>query len=293
MNMVPGITGLVDKHNRINSSMSTFTTIYYSNGYSTDCTRDHGKVTATECMLYWCIQSLSTEVKSSVLTETSTSPRSMIHNTTQPRREFYLDDNGVRYYVSKDGGFGAQGVESFLMNDIFSAGNATNKYGTNAGASNDIVSILSNKAFDHYGNSKSTGNTTGTAGLSEIVTRVADSMSANIRTAVTYDNTSRPAIGTTWEQETFINVRWPWLILPLLLDVLALVFLVFVVVSTKRSNTQVWKSSQMVTIFHGFTFREQMDMEKAHGMIDMEDVARSIEVRLVPTGEGKRLSKVP
>jgi Protein of unknown function (DUF3176) len=58
-------------------------------------------------------------------------------------------------------------------------------------------------------------------------------------------------IGTTWALESHIVVQWLWLLLPLIMVLLALLFLVFVMLQTGKSGIPSWRSSALAVMKHG------------------------------------------
>jgi hypothetical protein len=89
-----------------------------------------------------------------------------------------------------------------------------------------------------------------------------------------------PFMGTAYELQAYIAIRWIWLAFPASLLVLTLLFLVFIVAQSAESGVAVWKSSPLVLLFHGLN---TSSVEQVHGVIeiaDMEDHARTMEVSL-------------
>ena len=83
--------------------------------------------------------------------------------------------------------------------------------------------------------------------------------------------------------ETMINVRWPWMVLPVALVALATGFLVAVI--WKSRGKVVWKSAVLAGMFHGFD-------GGAGKVSEMDSRARKMKVRLGQHGEGTKLVEV-
>jgi len=62
---------------------------------------------------------------------------------------------------------------------------------------------------------------------------------------------STPQYGTVWEEETYVHIRWLWLILPITLAPMSLFFLLSAIWISSHRNVKVWKSSILAIIFHG------------------------------------------
>ncbi|KAE9378301.1 hypothetical protein N431DRAFT_500971 [Stipitochalara longipes BDJ] len=54
--------------------------------------------------------------------------------------------------------------------------------------------------------------------------------------------------GTEYYLQTYLLVRWDWLIFPVLLIVLALILLIATIIQSKRRRTGVWKASSLATL---------------------------------------------
>jgi hypothetical protein len=114
--------------------------------------------------------------------------------------------------------------------------------------------------------------------LSSVMAEVATSFSTYLRSLPGPNNR---AIGTAWKMETFIHVRWGWLILPILVVLMGVAFLLSAIIRTRR--LAVWKSSILAILFHGLG---EQHTRQAQGLIEMEGTAKGIRVRLKRTREG-------
>ena len=86
-------------------------------------------------------------------------------------------------------------------------------------------------------------------GLLSSIYSLATGPSIDIRT-----NPGGPAdvvVGTAWQDATYVRVRWGWLILPLILEVIGAFSLVSTIFLSIRSGTPVWKSSLLGPLFLG------------------------------------------
>jgi hypothetical protein len=85
--------------------------------------------------------------------------------------------------------------------------------------------------------------------LSQDLEAVATSTTNMVRQSV---NTTAVA-GTVWTTEVYIHVNWAWLVYPVALLLLAILFLVGTMVSSARGSRAVWKSSSLALLLHGLT----------------------------------------
>ena len=95
-----------------------------------------------------------------------------------------------------------------------------------------------------------------------------------------------PATGTATREQTFIKVRWAWLILPLMLEALAVAFLTGVIVKTVKGDVPAWKASALALVFHGPAPDDaQMDTLPRYTVGEMERSARVLSMRLKKINE--------
>lgn len=96
-----------------------------------------------------------------------------------------------------------------------------------------------------------------------------------------------PVIGTVWENQTCIRVRWAWISLPAGLLLSTIIFLVLAVLRTKSKETPVWKSSVLAVLFNGVDLRQGDG--PALGLDEIRAAADKTNVRLAETKNGLRL----
>lgn len=120
-----------------------------------------------------------------------------------------------------------------------------------------------------------------------LMDRLADSMTNYMRTA---DQNSSNIIGEVNGVQTCVRVEWPWLALPAVLVVATCLLLVATIVATARkANANVWKSSPLAYLFHGFTDEARMGAQGGLITVDeMDAVAGRKDVVLTERGEGWR-----
>jgi hypothetical protein len=112
-----------------------------------------------------------------------------------------------------------------------------------------------------------------TGDLGQLMGNVADSLTNYIR-----HGSSIPYYGTAWDTENYVHVRWVWLILPMALAPVALLFLLSAIWLSSRWNTKVWKSSSLATIFHGF--ERPIDTINLNWQSEMDELSKQFRVRL-------------
>ena len=97
------------------------------------------------------------------------------------------------------------------------------------------------------------------------------------------------AVGTASKTISHIHVRWPWLLLPLFMIVLASVLLVLTVWQSRRWNIPSWRSSALAVMEHG-VHRSQERLNNRAIMAEVENLsdlgawAQEVKVGLKKTG---------
>ena len=75
----------------------------------------------------------------------------------------------------------------------------------------------------------------------------------NIATTMTSyfrDSSNATVTGQAGQSEFYVHVNWPWVIFPVFLVIAATIFLMLVMVETKRLGARVWKTSELALFFH-------------------------------------------
>lgn len=85
--------------------------------------------------------------------------------------------------------------------------------------------------------------------LTTQISNLAVSMTNNIREQ--NSSHSSPVLGTTWETETYVHVRWRWLSFPLVVLFLSLLFLLGSIIETTQSKVMIWKTNNLAILSHG------------------------------------------
>ncbi|KAF2146994.1 uncharacterized protein K452DRAFT_330335 [Aplosporella prunicola CBS 121167] len=89
----------------------------------------------------------------------------------------------------------------------------------------------------------------------EMVSNITESITNHIRTG---PNTTT-VNGAVYYLETYVVIRWYWLILPGFLVVLSLIFFILTVLLDTKRNTPPWKSSLVPLLFYGLQGCEEWE----------------------------------
>lgn len=114
--------------------------------------------------------------------------------------------------------------------------------------------------------------------LRHLMESVAASLSSHIRSV-----SSEAVPGKVWAMETYVHVRWIWLMLPMALAPASLLFLLTAIWTSKNGGVGIWKSSGMAVIFHGL--EKPLYANDLHRQSTMEKTWKEIVVRLQRTGD--------
>lgn len=108
------------------------------------------------------------------------------------------------------------------------------------------------------------------------------------------DSHSIPLSGSIVTDETRIQVRWPWLLLPWLLNVATVILLVLTIWKTRREQVPLWKTS-FLTALLPLLEDEQQTASRGDKVSEIGKVAQGVNVVLddYDVNGRLRLRKVP
>ena len=109
--------------------------------------------------------------------------------------------------------------------------------------------------------------------ISELMAGVSQSMTTTIR-----QKSTDTAKGTVWNTQSFVHVRWRWIILLLVLEVLSATFLAIIIVLSTRSEIPAWKSSALPVLRCRLTASAARSMDAVQQVHDMQHVGDEIAV---------------
>jgi hypothetical protein len=126
------------------------------------------------------------------------------------------------------------------------------------------------------------------AGFPGVMDNIAASMSLNMRT-LPYQ--PAPVRGRAFSSESHAVVTWPWLILPALELLGSLVFLVAVILESRKANLSPWLNNALAYFFHGLD-GQPPQAELSQSQETMEREAKGLLMEFQPHREGGRLMLV-
>lgn len=119
--------------------------------------------------------------------------------------------------------------------------------------------------------------------ISETFARLAKSVTDQLRIS----EGGHMVSGIALDKQTFVEVRWLWMILPLLVLVLASGLLAATVWTAAKQKAPVWKSSTLAVLLHNLDGLRDEDL-RISTLEDLERLAERIDVTL-EQGHGRRL----
>ena len=261
---------------------------------------------ASECSLYWCINTYSAESRNTIFTETlqnswfNPSPRfetsdfvrtgsESTYNITPPTGSA-KDKSNIKlidadapdalpiapdgFYLVNQEDSGSVGSNAGWLGDLLTGDVSDND--RRLASSIDILGEMANNR----------------SRIAYVFERLANELSIALRIERRYsinsdlpgDEGTGEALGVTYTNQTIVKVRWAWLALPAALLSMSWILLASTMFTTMRSNLQVWKSNPLALMFHS-TLKEHQSASWGH-LVEMEKMAKQIRVRLTLKDEG-------
>jgi hypothetical protein len=123
--------------------------------------------------------------------------------------------------------------------------------------------------------------------LTEHMRRLATSMTNVMRSSVSKEMVP----GRAFSRESYVDVRWQWLTLPLGLLFVALIFLAATIVKSaiERDRVGVFKTSAYATLLYGLPDEMQNKITRSGSIGTPRSKAKELKVRLQPN-QGWRVS---
>lgn len=84
-----------------------------------------------------------------------------------------------------------------------------------------------------------------------------------------------PVLGTETAMKVFVRVNWVWIILPVVLQVAAAVFISETVVESRYKRIRSWKSSLLAVLFLGMKMTNKIQHNGVDRWIDMLNIAET------------------
>lgn len=250
-------------------------------------------ISATECALYFCVHTYKTSVdngkfRENLVATDATSNYDLVNGATDntvliPETCYW---NGTQYQAPYEDDANANEHCRYNISWLSPLALSNSLQPLLKGSGSLFVSNRpdwsSETARAIYGN---TGNITE---ISDLFSSLASALTTHARSKVCDARVN----GTTWTVESYVHVRWPWMILPGALVVFTLSFFVATIFNTRHQF--IWKSSPLALLFSNITVEEEethaRERFEVHPHLSkMEKTSQKIKARLETTANGVRL----
>ena len=243
---------------------------------------------ARQCTLSACVQTLETTVSNGVLAErtvgieTNTTVLGNTDLTDGHDHDVYVaGKDGTQYQLSIQAMLGMRGWFSTLFRNGSASRSASafNRTITdNSVVVNLTVGISSGETFfdsdivtAFYWNYYEYAS-----GRDLLVNDTATSMTVAFRSF----SGAAPVSGRAIYTESYVQVRWGFAIVPIFVVFGAAVFLLAMIYQSRKSTTQVWKSSALAMLFHGLDDNAKNHFVHARSLQEQNAQARATKVQL-------------
>ncbi|KAI0189240.1 hypothetical protein F4808DRAFT_45634 [Astrocystis sublimbata] len=252
---------------------------------------------ARQCSLSACVQKLETKVSNGVMTEKTIDTKT--NNTVLDISN--LDDGQDHnvYVTGEDGTQYQLGIEAMLsmrgwFATLFANGSASRSAAAynrtitdNSVVVNLTVGISSGETFfdsdivtAFYWNYYEYAD-----GLDLLVSDMATSMTVAFRSFMG----AEPVQGRAIYTESYVHVRWGFAVVPIVVVIGAALFLFATIFQSEKSKTQIWKSSSLAMLFHGFDSGAKTYFADTRSLKEQRAQARTTKVQLLESDDGNLL----
>lgn len=244
-------------------------------------------ISATECALYFCIKTYRATVQEGEFSETVSKVSTASNASSSSLGDFALTPDVC--YVN--GTRREKPYTKFAEDCTYNV-----NWLSRLALSNSLSPLLQGKGSLFVSNRPSWKPETleavyGTQGNYTDITSVFESLARSLTLQARSKVCKSAVTGITWTVQSFVHVRWPWMILPGALVVLSGFFLVVTILHTR--NQYIWKSSPLALLFSGLTVDSPEPLKADPTLKGMEDTSRKMELLLETSAEGVRLKAVP
>ena len=114
-------------------------------------------------------------------------------------------------------------------------------------------------------------------------------LAISMTTAFRGFNGAVPKNGKSITTESYVHVRWGFAVLPIAAVLATLVFLLASMTMTHTSDTQAWKSSALVSLFHGLDYQTRDRCGAEDSLSEKKKQAKTVKVQLYNDGRNETL----
>ncbi|KAJ5273232.1 hypothetical protein N7478_008357 [Penicillium angulare] len=244
------------------------------------------QISATECAIFFCVDTYEANVEGGKFSENRTTFSTSSNASSNVLEDFSLTPdtcykNGTRIeYPEENPEDCTYNVNAFsqlsMSNSLSPLLEGTGSLGM---VNRPEWSPKSLKAlYGDYGNFTE---------INAVFQSLATTLTINARSKICEEKVN----GTPWTDQSFVQVRWKWMILPGVLVLFSVIFLVITIVHTR--DQYIWKSSPLALLFSQLLVDDPLPLKSNPTLRDMENTSRNMEVLLETTAQGVRLKTIP
>lgn len=257
---------------------------------------------AYECTLFWCVQEIKASVSDGEYHEnvlTTWSDASLHNLGCDPNSHPYCEptdllgsdkfsligypDNSTHSAPTFSLGIATQVAFGTYLRKLFTGNVTSTETAQDLGFSSDFMGAL----VPSRSSGASDSGTTLT-NVPELIRNLSQTMTTRMRQSAVSDPAAQ-ILGDAYALQVFVQVRWGWLTLPLVLLLLTFYFLLASIRESKKANVMPWKSSSIALLFHGLAEDRREVGRWVERRAELHEIAEGMEVQLVKTERGWRL----
>ena len=264
----------------IQSPLLSFVTANYSvllNYTPSNVTVLPPKPSVTECAIYYCERQYAA---SSFLASNQSSRSVHVFDTQQLIARDALDDD-ADYYPTASVHFGPpNGTATLSKNSSYSIDHHT------FSSFRDTMRNIFNSTLDNTpGGSRSDVLNMATILRTGNLGQLLESMSTSVTDTLRTNPHSNRVPGLAYRVETFIDVRWPWIILPVIVTLGSIALLLGTAMGSKQQETVLWKCTVLPLLSCHLNTSPEHEIASLRSVDEMQCISKNLCATMVQ-GEG-------
>ncbi|OQE35466.1 hypothetical protein PENCOP_c013G05881 [Penicillium coprophilum] len=229
------------------------------------------KPSVTECAIYYCERKYAA---SSYLSSNQSSRSAHVFDTQQliPR-----DAPDEHSYFTDSVHFGPpNGSETLSKNLSYSI-----DHHTFSGFRDTMGDLFNSTLYDMSVGSGSSGFNMATILRTGNLGRLLDSMSTSVTDTLRASPRGNKIHGQAYRVEIFIDVRWPWIILPAIVTLGSIALLLGTVMTSKQQNSVLWKSTVLPLVSSHLSTTPEHEIASLRSVDDVQRVSKNIRATMI------------
>jgi len=240
---------------------------------------------AAECVLQFCVKTMTATTKKGVFQEVETSSFS---DNSAAARSYWVGTTGqgpFQYSLTPPAPSGSAPAKTFNVGQTAQAQLSTWLMQQMTGQS--LANIATELSTSDAAQAISQALDINDTAPFSLMTNIANSLTTNMRTV---GNVTQA--GVALQEELYFRIRWAWIALPVAVLLLAWAFTITVSYVCWRKDVRVWKNSTSATLFHGLSEEARSAYWATLDEGDIDDAVKELVLKLECTDKGWRLVPV-